>query len=139
MSVTEWASDFTCVSWTCGVPFCSGALQIAAGLANANVIVLAEAVEQLNALLEHAIQVSPMRILNVAGGLMVPSGSESGKQAFFVFHNILAGIHSLSTGMSTFALVGDSHFDTVGKSSQPFKFLATQRDLVVAAPKPRPA
>jgi len=47
---------------------------------------------------------------------MVPPGSESGKQAPFVFHNILAGMHSLSTGKSTFALVGDAHFDIVGKS-----------------------
>jgi hypothetical protein len=58
---------------------------------------------------------------------------------FFVFHKILAGMHSLSTGKSTFALVGDSHFDTVGNSSQPFKFLAIQRDRAVAAPIPLPA
>src|SRR2546429_9817568 len=56
-------------------------------------------------------------------------GSESRKQALFVFHNILAGIHSLSTGKSTFALVGDFHFDIVGKSSQPFKYLAILRDV----------
>jgi len=62
--------------------------------------------------------------VHAASGRWVPPGSESGKQAPFVFHNILAGMHSLSTGKSTFALVGDSHFDTVGKSSQPFKYLA---------------
>jgi len=37
------------------------------------------------------------------------------KQAFF--HNILLGIHSLSTAKNVFALVGYSPFDTVGKSS----------------------
>src|SRR5438093_6753464 len=33
------------------------------------------------------------------------------------FHNILLGIHSLSTAKNVFALVGYSPFDTVGKSS----------------------
>jgi len=54
--------------------------------------------------------------VHAASGRWVPPGSESGKQALFVFHNILAGMHSLSTGKSTFALVGDAHFDIVGKS-----------------------
>src|SRR2546426_584934 len=74
-----------------------------------------------------------------SSSLVVPPGSESGKQVLFVFHNILAGIHSLSTGKSTFALVGDAHFDIVGKSSQPFKYLAIPRDLAVAAQIPLPA
>jgi len=34
-----------------------------------------------------------------------------------LFHNILLGIHSLSTAKNVFALVGYSPFDTVGKSS----------------------
>ncbi len=46
-------------------------------------------------------------------------GSESRKQALFVFHNILAGIHSLSTGKSTFTFEGDAHFDIVGKARSP--------------------
>src|SRR5205807_7371383 len=40
-------------------------LQIAAGLANANAILLAEAVEQLNALLEHAIPAVAMRVFEL--------------------------------------------------------------------------
>src|SRR2546428_13591164 len=77
--------------------------------------------------------------VNAASGRWSLPGSESRKQALFVFHNILAGIHSLSTGKSTFTFEGDAHFDIVGKSSQPFKYLAIPRDPAVAAPIPLPA
>src|SRR5207247_4200051 len=40
-------------------------LQVAAGLANAHAIVLTEAVEQLNALLEHAIPAIAMRVFQL--------------------------------------------------------------------------
>src|SRR5205823_2031256 len=40
-------------------------LQVAAGLTNADAIVLAEAIEQLNALLEHAVPGIPMRVLEL--------------------------------------------------------------------------
>lgn len=39
------------------------------------------------------------------------------EQMFCVFHNIMAGIHSLSTERNAFALVGYSHRDTVDKTS----------------------
>jgi len=77
--------------------------------------------------------------VNAASGRWSLPGSESRKQALFVFHNILAGIHSLSTGKSTFTFVGDAHFDIVGKGSQPFKYLAIPGDPAVAAQIPLPA
>ena len=57
--------------------------------------------------------------VNAASGRCSLPGSESRKQALFVFHNILAGIHSLSTGKSTFTFEGDAHFDIVGKARSP--------------------
>ena len=74
MSVTELGRRILHVFRGCA--FCSGALQIAAGLANANAIVLAEAVEQLNALLEHAIPGIAMRVLELL--ILVPTFNTAG-------------------------------------------------------------
>ncbi len=65
--------------------------------------------------------------------------AEPSDRTFSVIHNIVARIHSLSTGQSTFALVVYFRFGTIGQRFAPFERRGIPRDARVALHNPLPA